>query len=311
MRIVFWGTPQVAVPFLESLLKLEEVVGVVTQTDKPASRGQQIHSSPVKLLAEQRGLPVLQPSKLKDEAFLSQLGALKPEAGIVVAYGRIIPPEAIRLFPQGLYNMHFSLLPHLRGAAPIQWAILRGDRQTGVTSFRIEEGLDNGRMLVQKPIGISESDNAISLEEKLVSLGVVVMEETLGQIKAGGLGRPQEGESTYAPLIQKADARIDWKKPAEEVARQVRGLVRLGAWCKLPDGRHLKILRVEQAQGTVPQAGERVPGALRAIEKGRGFVVECEVGALIVLRLQAEGKKETDAWSFLQGSRLKIGDVLA
>jgi methionyl-tRNA formyltransferase len=308
MRTVFWGTPQAAVPFLERLCALEDVVGVVTRPDKPSQRGQQVHASPVKALALQKNFPVLQPVQLKDPAFLSALEALKPEVGIVVAYGRILPKEVIALFPKGLFNIHFSLLPRLRGAAPIQWAIINGESRSGVTSFRIDESLDTGRIAVQKSIGVSEHDNELTLEEKLVSLGILAMEETLSGIRSGTLAETEQaGESTVAPLLRKEDFAIDWSRPAEEIARRVRGLVRPGMHCRLPDGKMLKILRAEPVAGG-GDASEN--GLVRSIERGRGFVVKCGIGQLLVLRVQSEGKKEADAWSFLQGARLKPGDRL-
>jgi len=306
VKTIFWGTPQMAVPYLENLARQNEVVAVVTQTDKPYGRGQSVHSSPVKTLAEEKKIPVLQPSVLKDEGFFAELSKFQPEVGMIVAYGRILPREVIQLFPKGIYNIHFSLLPRLRGAAPIQWAILRGEEKTGVTSFRIAESVDSGNVMVQKSVEISSQDSAMTLEEKLVPLGVLVMEETLKQIHAGQTnGVAQSGETTYAPLIKKKDAKIDWHKSAEEIARQIRALIRLGAYCHLPDGRVLKIYRADVAPSPSPKFE---PGTLCAIEKNRGFLVACEVGTLSVLKVQLEGKKETDSWSFLQGARLKVGE---
>lgn len=309
MRTVFWGTPRAAVPFLEHLSAHEEVVGVVTRPDKPSQRGQQVHASPVKALAEGRKIRVLQPTDLRDPMFLAELSLLKPELGIVVAYGRLLPAEVIRLFPKGLFNIHFSLLPHLRGGAPIQRAILNGDARTGVTAFRIVETLDAGPIAVQQSIGVSSHDNAVSLEEKLVSLGLLALEELLGRLHAGTVEEtPQAGESTAAPLIRKEELKIDWRRPAEEIERRVRAFVRPGVHGLLPDGKWLKLLRAEHRPA---ESGTAEPGLIRSIERGRGFVVECGIGQLLVLRVQSEGKKETDAWSFLQGSRLKPGDRLA
>jgi len=309
MRLVFWGTPATAVPFLEYLCAHEDVAGVVTQTDKPSMRGQEVHKTPVKILAEEKKLTVLQPSKLKDPEFLSKLAELKPEAGIVIAYGRIIPVEAINIFPKGLYNIHFSLLPHLKGAAPMQWAIVRGDKETGVTSFRIEESLDSGNILVKKPLSISGSDDAVSLEKKMISLGLDVLKETLEHIKGRDpTGIPQKGEETYAPIIKKSDAKIDWERSAEEIERMVRGFIQTGVFCITPVGKHLKVTRSENVLEIQPDKEILPSGTLCKIEKGRGFLIRCKKGYLRVLRVQMEGKKETDAWSFLQGARLKVGD---
>jgi len=172
MRTIFWGTPQAAVPFLDHLNRKKQIAGVVTRTDKPSARGLNLQKSPVKIFAEEHGLPVLQPDKLKDADFLKNLASWKADLGIVVAYGKILPKEVIQIFSKGLINVHFSLLPRLRGAAPIQWAILQGEENTGVSTFKISESLDSGNLIVQKKIGISKADNAVTLEEKLIPLGI-------------------------------------------------------------------------------------------------------------------------------------------
>lgn len=316
MRTIFWGTPELSIPFLELLCGQGDVAGVVTQTDKPSKRGQHLQKSPVKLFAEKADIPVLQPSSLKNEEFLTRLAALKPELGVVVAYGKIISKEAIRLFPAGLYNIHFSLLPKLRGGAPIQWAIYRGETTTGVTSFRISETLDTGHIVLQKEIAVSVHDNSITLEEKLIPLGIVTLQDTLKLINTGQVReRPQSGEATFAPLIKKEDTRINWNRPAEEIARQVRAFICPGAFCRLPDGKLLKILRAEPSASAssadpMDQSLSLDPGSICAVEHNRGFLVKCALGTLSVIKVQLEGKKETDAWSFLQGHKLQIGDRL-
>lgn len=345
MKIIFWGTPESAVPFLEFLYPNEQVLAVVTQPDKPAERGQKIQKSPVKQFAEEKKISVFQPAALKETAFLSSLSDLKPELGMIVAYGKILPKEVLQLFPKGIFNVHFSLLPHLRGAAPIQWAILRGDKKTGITIFRISETLDSGNIVCQKEVEISNKDNAISLEKKLIPLGMEAMKEVLEALKNGNLKEiPQKGEGSYAPRISKEQAKIDWNKSAEEIDRQVRALVKIGAYTKLTDGRILKILQAEAKSDADRQAfrtdvevpvglkqsstlgsqalksqlpvsdynkgggKESATGTFCGIEKGKGFFVKCKVGQLFILKVQPEGKKEMDAWSFLQGSRLKIGE---
>lgn len=304
MKILFWGTPRTSVPFFEYLLSRQTVLGAVTKADKPADRGQKIHKSPVKMLAEEKSIPVLQPSNLKDGAFQSQVRELNPDAGIVVAYGKIIPPEILRLFPRGLYNLHFSLLPHLRGAAPIQWSIYRGDKVTGVTAFRISETLDTGNILARKEVPVDPRETAATLEDKLIPAGIEVLAETLEKIEKNEAGRPQTGDSVYAPLIKKENLKIDWSRSAEEIDRQVRAFLRLGAVCRLPGGKNLKITAAEPQDA----AGHDEPGTVTAIVRPRGFVVRCGKGALLILKCQLEGKKEADAWSFLQGHPLKAGE---
>lgn len=309
MKIVFFGTPQVAIPYIEYLHKNEDVIAVVTQTDKPSDRGQEIHKPPVKIFAEKNNIPILQPAKLKEQSFVSQISKFKADAGIAVAYGRILPKEIIDLFSKGLYNIHFSLLPLYRGAAPIQWAIYHGDKKTGVTSFKIAEALDSGNIIVQKEIEILEDDDAISLKKKLIPLGITALEETLKQLKKGKVNeKSQIGNPTVAPLIKKSDAKIDWNRSAREIHNQVRAFIQIGTFCRLPDQKILKLLKTEVAN---PKSSENfVPGTVCEFEKNRGFLVKCNQNNLLVLKVQVEGKKETDAWSFLQGHKLKIGDRL-
>lgn len=309
MNILFWGTPQTAVPFLERLCQKEKVVGAVTKIDKASDRGQKLGKSPVKVFAEQKNLLVLQPANLKDPAFAEQIRALKPEIGIVVAYGKIIPQEIIELFPKGLFNVHFSLLPALRGAAPMQWSLLNGDQETGVCFFRIVPELDAGAVVARKAVPIAPQDDAVSLEAKLVPAGIAVMEEALAKIKAGTAEEaPQEGTPTFARTLKKEDAKIRWSDPAETISRQVRALVRMGAFCKMPDQKALKILRAEVSGLDPKPFSGLASGALCQIERGKGFIVKCGDGLLTVLEVQLEGKKPVDAWSFLQGARLKTGD---
>ena len=228
-----------------------------------------------------------------------------------MAYGRLLPKEAFGLFPSGCYNIHFSLLPRLRGAAPIQWAIARGEARTGVTSFRLSETLDTGPIVARMEIGIRETDDAVSLEEKLIPVGIQVLEETLARVgRNEAAGEPQSGEATSAPPVKKSDLRVDWKSPADEIARRVRAFVRSGCHAFMPDGRLLKILRAERGDDA-PEPAAAVPGTVMEIKKNLGFSVQCRPGRLWVLRVQPEGRKEIDAWSFLQGYRLRPGEILA
>ena len=305
MKTVFWGTPEAAVPFLGYLLKNHEVVAAVTQPDKPARRGNELQKSPVKILAEEHGIPVLQPSDLKDPSFISRLNGFKAETGIVVAYGRILPSGVISAFPKGLYNIHFSLLPQLRGAAPIQWAILNGLKKTGVCSFKISETLDTGEIFSRREVGLSPDETSLTLKKKLIPLGIEALEETLRTIGTGRTrGEPQAGASTYAPKIKKEDARIDWRASAAEIDRKVRALALLGAFCAAPDGKVLKIISARPLEG--PANGD--PGTVASIDGKNGFVIKCGTGSLLVTRVRPEGKNEMDAWPYLQGHPLKPGD---
>ena len=236
---------------------------------------------------------------------VKQIAEIKPDLGVVAAYGRILPKDVILAFPKGIYNIHFSLLPELRGAAPIQWAILRGLNVTGVCSFKIAESLDTGEIMARREVAISPEDTAITLEQKLIPLGIETLEDTLRMIEKGKVfGKPQEGPSSYAPLLKKEDARIDWKFSSQEIDQKIRALIRLGAFCQTEDGKTLKILSAKPLK----DSGSQQPGAILSIDGKNGFVVKCGSGSLLVLRVQPEGKREMDAWSFLQGHRLKVGE---
>ena len=328
MKTIFFGTPTTAVPYLEHLYKNHEIVAVVTQTDKPAKRGQHIQKSPVKEWAITHNIPVIQPATLKDPIFLEQLQKTQAELGIVVAYGKILPKAIIEIFSRGIYNIHFSLLPQLRGAAPIQWAIIHGDKKTGVSLFRISETLDTGNILSQKEIEIDPQENTISLENKLIALGIQVMDESIQKIENNQIeGLEQRGLSTHAPLIKKEHTQIHWNKPALEIEQLIRGLIKIGAYCTLPSQKHLKIFQAHRIEkiipplqnlspqnsaSTPPFTNDKTdpPGTICAFERGRGFIVKCEPEYLFITQVQPEGKRTMNAWSFLQGSQLKIKDPL-
>jgi methionyl-tRNA formyltransferase len=227
MRIVFIGTPEFAVPSLEALLQSEEtVVGVVTQPDKPKGRGQTMAASPIKQLAEKTGVPILQPLKMKDPAFLDALRAWQPDLIAVAAFGRILPPVILEMPRQGCVNVHASLLPKYRGAGPIQWAIINGEHETGITTMLMDAGMDTGAMLLQERVPIDPEDTAGSLSDKLAKIGGPLLIETIRRLKAGTVTpRPQDSSlATMAPLLQKEDGQIDWTLPATEIANRIRGL---------------------------------------------------------------------------------------
>src|SRR6059058_3849513 len=231
LRIVFMGTPEFAVPSLQALLeadpeKLGRAVGVVTQPDRPKGRGQQLTPPPVKVLAQQAGLPILQPPKMKDPAFLETLKSWAPDLIAVTAFGRILPPVILDLPPKGCVNVHGSLLPKYRGAGPIQWAIINGEDETGITTMLMDAGMDTGAMLLQERVRIDPEDTAGSLSEKLAKVGGPLLIETIRRLKAGTLmPRPQDNsQATMAPLLEKDMGQIDWNSTATELANRVRGL---------------------------------------------------------------------------------------
>jgi methionyl-tRNA formyltransferase len=308
MRVLFWGTPEFSLPALRALGEEgHEVVGVVTQPDRPAGRGRGISMSPVKAVAQEEGIPVLQPERARGPEFLEQLRALGPDVSVVVAYGQILRPEVLELPPHGSINIHASLLPELRGAGPIQWAVIRGFETTGVTIMRMEAGLDSGPMLfrVQEPIRADES--ASELAVRLSEIGAEALIETLALLEAGTLVEvPQQHElATYAPKLDRDTARLDWTRSAAELARWIRGLDDVpGAWTPQGDRGPLKLFRP-----TVdPASGE--PGTVLDADPQTGILVACGEGAVRVAEVQPAGKRRMTAGEWVRGRGIAAGDRL-
>jgi methionyl-tRNA formyltransferase len=301
-RIVFMGTPGFAVASLAALFEVGEVVGVVTQPDKPRGRGQALGISPVKALALERGVEVLQPARLRTPPFSAELARLAPDVCVVTAYGKILPPDVLALPPHGCVNVHASLLPRWRGAAPIQWAIAHGDRETGVCLMRMDEGLDTGPVLACRRLPIAPTDTAESLHRTLAEAGGALLREELPRYLAGVLApvpQPQEGV-TLAPLIAKEDGRLDWRRSAGELERRVRAFTPWpGAFTAL-GGERLKVHRARVA------AGHGEPGVLLAAD-GAGLEVACAHGSLVLEALQPEGRRVMSARDFLAGHPLAPG----
>jgi methionyl-tRNA formyltransferase len=303
MKTIFLGTPALAVPFLERAAKEAAIQAVVTTPDEPAGRGYALKPSPVKVAAQKMGLPVLQPQILKDAAAVDQIRNCGAEVGIVVAYGKLLPKEILRIPRHGFLNVHFSLLPKYRGAAPIQWALIHGEAETGVTLFWLDEGMDTGPIFLQKKIVISPEDDAESLRMKLVELGVPLLIEALRLIAEEKIKRdPQTGTSSKAPILKKEDGRIDWTKPASDLFNQWRGMT---PWPGTYTG-PLKILKMKVLEGveTAP------PGTVVRLVRGEGPVVECGEDSLLLLQVKPEGGKAMSAWNWWQGARLKIGEEI-
>jgi methionyl-tRNA formyltransferase len=309
MNVVFCGTPRFAVPTLTTLVNSGFTVSlVVTQPDKPRGRGLEVVFSPVKQAALQFGLPVVQPEKIKNnEQFRSQLSSLAPDAVIVVGYGRIIPQWMIDLPLLGNLNVHASLLPKYRGAAPIQWAIASGESVTGVTTMRIDAGLDTGDILLQKEIPILADDRAETLAPRLANVGATLMIETLHGLQAGTLtGRSQDhSKATLAPVLKKEDGLIDFQRTAVEIWNRLRGFQPWpGAYTRFR-GKQLQI----HAAKPLPSLSTSTPGEL--VAENDSFIVGCgNKSALEVTELQLEGKKRMSARDFLHGYRLTPGERL-
>ena len=306
-RIVFFGTPPFAIPTLKSLLQgPDELVAVVTQPDREKGRGRKVIPSPVKELALQHGMPPLQPGKVKEEAFQEKLRALQPELIVVVAYGQILPKSILKIPQYGAVNIHASLLPQYRGAAPIVWAILKGEKVTGVTTMFMEEGMDTGDILLQREIPIEDDDTAETLQRRLALVGSQLFMETLEKMKAGKIHPiPQDpSKVTYAPPLKKEDGRIDWRKEAKEIDLQVRAFDPWpGAFTEL-DGRLLKVYRGEVRKGR--PAGK----AGTVVWVGSDFI-EVVTGndSFLIKEVQLEGKRRMSVREFLAGHPINVGTV--
>ena len=301
-RIVFMGTPEFAVASLEACFDVGDVVAVVTQPDKPKGRSGAPTAPPVKERALEKGLPVLQPQKLRTPPFSQVLRTLSPDLCVVTAYGKILPPDLLAVPRLGCVNVHASLLPRFRGAAPIQWAIAHGDEETGVCLMLMDEGLDTGPVLACRRQPIAADETSAGLHQKLAALGGALLREELprylrGELKA--VAQPAEG-AVYAPMIQKDDGRLDFTRSARELERRVRAFTPWpGAFTQL-EGARLKVHRVQVGQGQ----GE--PGTLLAAGPA-GLEVACGSGSLLLQELQLEGKRAMSAADFLAGRKLTPG----
>jgi methionyl-tRNA formyltransferase len=307
MRIAFLGTPAFAVPALDALAGAgHEILAVVAQPDRPAGRGQEIREPATKTWARARGVPVLQPAKVRDGALAGALGALAPDLLVVVAYGRILGPDLLRLAPQGAMNVHASLLPRHRGAAPVQWALAAGDTETGVTIMQMDEGLDTGDVLLQRTLAISPDDDGDRLARRLSELGGEALVEALDLVSAGRLVpvRQDHARATLAPVLEKEHGRLDFTLPAARLADRIRGFTPWpGAFTTL-GGRTMKVHRA-----AARPAADLPPGSTRPAEGG--LLVGCGAGsALLLLELQLEGRRRLPAAEFLQGHPVPPGTVL-
>jgi len=305
MNLVFCGTPRFAVPTLEKLVEAGFTVRlVVTQPDKPSGRGMQLAASPVKQSASRLGIPITQPEKIKkNEEFREQLAGIAPEAIVVVGYGRIIPQWMIDLPPLGNINLHASLLPKYRGAAPIQWAIAMGETVTGVTTMRIDAGLDTGDILLQKELPIGPNDTAETIAPTMAAIGADLMVETLRGLKNGTVQpRPQDNSnSSLAPILNREDGLIDFNRSAVEILNRLRGFRPWPGAFTTFRGKQLHVWEGTPVSSSVP------PGEIR-VEADR-LIVGCGSGtALELLEVQLEGKKSMAARDFVHGHQPKAGE---
>lgn len=306
-RIVFMGTPRFAVPSLEALCNSgDQIVTVVTRPDKPKGRGRAVTPCPVKEAALELGLGVMEPAKLGAPETVTGLKGLKPDMIVVVAFGRFLPRDLLQLPPMGCVNVHASLLPSYRGAAPIQWAILKGERETGVTTMFMDEGMDTGDILLQRAVPIGPGETCIELTERLSFLAADLLLETVARLKRGDIvARPQLHEqATIAPTLKKEDGRIDWGLPAEQIERMVRAL---NPW---PGSyTHIGETMVRITGSRVTEGPGDLPGRVLSLSAD-GMVVACGTGALIVTELQPENRRVMTPLEFSLGHPMKVGALL-
>lgn len=307
MRILFMGTPDFALFSLRALVESgEDVIGVVTQPDKPKGRGYALTPPPVKVYATEKGLPVYQPNTLRGEEFAALLDELAPELIIVVAYGKILPVNVLEYPKYKCINVHGSLLPEYRGAAPMQRAIIDGKKETGITTMMMADGIDTGDMLLTGKIAIEENDNFETVHDKLGACGAEVLLDTLKALRAGKLtATPQDDTlATYAPKIEKEDCVIDFARPAQAVHDQIRGLSPLPlAFTHTPDGKMLKVIASERLE----LACDVPAGTVVSLDSGK-ITVACKEGAVALLSVLPEGKKRMSAADFINGRKLSVGD---
>ena len=306
MRLVFLGTPAFAVPTLEAIARAgHEVAAVVTQPDRPRGRGQNPAPSPVKQSALVLGLAVYQPERVRRPEAVEYLRGIRARAMVVVGYGQIIPQNVIDLAPLGIINVHASLLPKYRGAGPIQWAIARGETRTGVTTMRIDAGLDTGDMLLKRETEIAGDETAVELGGRLAAMGADLLVETLAGLEAGTIvpEKQDDAQATLAPLLKKEDGEIDWTRPAVEIHNRVRGFQ---PWPGAQTAFRRQPLRVWKS---IAAAG--VPGAAPGtVVSTRPLLVACGAGALELVEVQLEGRKRISAADFANGQRLSQNEIL-
>jgi len=306
VRIVFLGSGAFAIPSFEALLEAGHLIAaLVTQPDKAGGRGRELTAPPLKPIAQGHGIPVLQPRRVREPESVAALRALAPEVQVVVAYGQILPPSIIEIPALGTVNVHGSLLPHLRGAAPIQWAIEQGLEETGVTTMSIDAGLDTGPILLARRLAIGPEETAAELEPRLARLGAVALIETLSGLESRTLApTPQDSShATHAPLIRKEDGRIDWTRRADALARRVRAFQPWPGSQGRLGGKTLQVLRASVA----PEVSQVAAGTWLNVDRA-GVTVACGEGTALLLReVKPESRRAMDAFAFATGARLAAG----
>jgi len=305
MRLIFLGTPAFAVPTLERIVNAgHQVLCAVTQPDRPSGRGRQLAAPPMKIAAQTLGIPVYQPERVRRPEAVDHLRSFAPDAMVVVGYGQIIPQSVIDIPQLGIINVHASLLPKYRGAAPVQWAIVNGETRTGVTTMRIDAGLDTGDMLLKAETEIGPEESAIELGERLAVLGADLLVKTLEGLDKGTITplKQDAAQATYAPILKKEDGRIDWSLPAQVIHNRVRGFQ---PWPGAFAGFRGQKVHIWKSRTAGLQCG--TPGRIGTLKP---LTICCGSGSLELLEMQLEGRKRISAADFVNGQRLAENDVL-
>ncbi len=308
MKVIFMGTPDFSVGTLEAIIEAgHEVVLAVTQPDKPRGRGKEMQYSPVKEAALAHDIPVYQPQRIRDAECVEELKKYPADVMVVIAFGQILPKEILEMTKYGCINVHASLLPDYRGAAPIQWAVINGEKVSGVTTMQMEEGLDTGDMIMKTEIVLDEKETGGSLHDKLAEAGAKLCVETLKAVEDGTAVRTKQGETgtDYAKQLNKKMGDIDWTKSAVEIERLIRGL---NPWPSAYTAWNDKTMKIWEAEVLDKESGQ-APGTVAEVDK-KTFAVQTGKGMLKILSLQLPGKKRMDTDAFLRGNQIKIGETL-
>ena len=310
MKIIFFGTADISKYFLENINDKHKVVSVVTMCDKPVGRANKIKAPAIKEYAIEQNIPYIQVDKFNND-IIQKIKDYNADVGVVVSFGKIIPKEVFSLPRYGCFNIHFSLLPKYRGAAPVQQALIDGNTKTGVTAFCIEEGLDTGDILLQKELDIDIKDTSETLFNKLNIIGKNIMNEVLDMLDSGKIkAKKQEGTPSFCSTFNKERGKIDWNKSATEIYNLYRGLYLWPkVFCKISEGRMAgKILKILECEVVIDLSNAKV-GTVIKIIKGVGFVVKCSKDALLITKVQPESKNQMSAFDFLNGTQIKVGSL--
>lgn len=306
LKTIFMGTPDFAVPCLEVLQAKTEVLAVITQPDRPKGRGHNLQASPVKQKALEYNLPVLQPEKIKNEEFTAELERLQPDLIVVVAFGQILSQRILDIPPLGCVNVHASLLPRYRGAAPIHWSIINGEKETGVTTMLMDAGLDTGDMLLKDKVAITEEMTTEELHDQLMAMGGKLLAETVDGLANGTITPEKQDDSisNYAGMLNKETGHIDWSKSAVEIHNLIRGLNSWPVAWSMKDGKNYKFWRTKVENSN----SDKVPGTVVELRKN-SFCVATGEGLLEVLEIQPPSKKRMSAGDLLRGHGVAVGDI--